>query len=44
MKSALIFFLIGLVMILGFNIYTSRKELRDTILGIFFKFWYCSKR
>ncbi|HAZ10160.1 MAG: hypothetical protein A2047_01425 [Omnitrophica bacterium GWA2_41_15] len=31
MKSALIFFLIGLVIVLGFNIYTSRKELRDTI-------------
>jgi len=31
MKSALIFFLIGLVVILGFNIYTLKKELRDTI-------------
>ena len=31
MKSALIFFLIGLVIVFGFNIYTLRKELRDTI-------------
>ena len=31
MKSALIFFLIGLVIVLGFNIYALKKELRDTI-------------
>lgn len=31
MKSALILFLICLVIVLGFNIYTLRKELRDTI-------------
>jgi GTP1/Obg family GTP-binding protein len=30
MKSALIFFLIGLVIILGFNISVLRKNLRDT--------------
>jgi len=31
MKPALIFVLIGLVVILGFNIYTLKKELRDII-------------
>jgi len=31
MKPALIFVLIGLVIILGFNIYTLKKELRDTV-------------
>lgn len=31
MKSALIFFLISLVIILGFNIYILRKELRNSV-------------
>lgn len=31
MKSALIFFLIGLVIVLSFNIHTLKKELWDTI-------------